>query len=129
MQELTHGQKLVDLNFNAAKNANVQRLKELAAEQIDILESIHKETRGEHPDYDTNLLYGNALREVIGAQMATVKYATWDMPAGDANGPKPPETTGTDTSDPLNQRQPGAADSTPAADKPTDAMDSTDKPA
>jgi hypothetical protein len=57
------------------------------------------------------------------------REANADSAAGDANGTKPPETTGTDTSDPLNQRQPGAADPTPAADKPTDGMDSTDKPA
>ncbi len=75
-KELTHGQKLVGLSFNPSGDANVQRLKELAAEQIDVLDTIHAE-RGERPDYDTNTIHGEAVRRVMDAQMWTVKDATW----------------------------------------------------
>lgn len=96
-KELTHGQKLVGLNFNSAGDPRVTKLKQLAAEQIDILEELHTEqfpkVEGSiSPDYDTNLLQGNAIREVISAQMATVKRATWNLGSKSAADKKVEET-------------------------------------
>lgn len=78
-KKLTHGQELVGIGFNPAGDPRVTQLKQLAAEQIDLLEEIQAEQfpEGSQADYDTNLLQGHAIRHVIDAQMACVKRATW----------------------------------------------------
>lgn len=110
-KELTHGQKLVGLNFNPAGDPRVTKLKQLAAEQIDILEELQAEQfptdSSTKPDYDTNLLQGDAIREVIHAQMSTVKRATWrpaNLPTtSDKAAAAPADGNDGNTADPLNQ--------------------------
>lgn len=73
--ELTFGQELMGLTFNPSGDPKVQRLKELFAEIADIV--------NEHPastlpaSYSFNLIKGNALREILNAQMNSVKLVTF----------------------------------------------------
>lgn len=107
-KSLSHGQKLVGVNFNPSQDPNVARLKELAAEQIDLLEKIHNDrltaAADSKADYDTNTVHGEAIRRVMDAQMWTVKDATWKpenaVPAQPADGAAANDG---DTSNPLNQ--------------------------
>jgi hypothetical protein len=73
-RELTFGEDLVGLNFNPANNPEVQKLKELAAEMIDIVEKV----RGDRTAaaYTDNLIDGEAIRRILGAQMWAVKSVT-----------------------------------------------------
>ena len=69
----TYGQKAVGIGFNPSKNEKVQRLKELFAEAIDIL----NDDRGENRDERARLA-SVAITEAQTAQMWAVKAITFD---------------------------------------------------
>jgi hypothetical protein len=69
--EPTFGEKLVGKTFNPSGDDKVARLKALAAEMADIVEG-HPSTNS----YVGNLIKGNALREILNAQMNAVKHVT-----------------------------------------------------
>lgn len=73
MQTETFGQKLVGVTFNPSDNIEVDKVKRLLAEAIDIVNNraIARETT--HAD-----LVKNATYELVSAQMAAVKAITWD---------------------------------------------------
>lgn len=72
-QELTFGGKLVGLTFNPSGDDKVSKAKLLCAELADMVES--NEVEGQ-PSYLYNLVKGNALREILNAQMNIVKLLT-----------------------------------------------------
>lgn len=72
--QLTDGQKLVGIQFNPSKDERVDRAKKLAAELADI---VLNHPLGDKPSYLTNTIKGDALRQVLHAQMAVVKLLTW----------------------------------------------------
>lgn len=69
----TFGQKAVGIGFNPSGNEKVQRLKELYAEVIDIL----NDDRGENRDERARLA-SVAITEAQTAQMWAVKAITFD---------------------------------------------------
>jgi hypothetical protein len=71
-RSLTFGEEAVGRNFNPSNNKQVDRLKRLYAEIIDIL----NDDRGENRDERARLT-SVAITEAQGAQMWAVKAATW----------------------------------------------------
>jgi len=71
-QPMTYGQKAVGLNFNPSNDPTVQRIKELYAEVIDIINQIPCGSPSERMR-----LIKIAITEAQGAQMWAVKAATW----------------------------------------------------
>jgi hypothetical protein len=71
-KDLTFGEKAVGLNFNPSGDKTVQRLKELYAEVIDIL----NDDRGENRDERARLA-SVAITEAQGSQMWAVKAVTF----------------------------------------------------
>lgn len=72
-RELTFGEKAVGLNFNPSNDPTVQKLKELYAQIIDVLNT----DRGDNRDERARLA-SVAITEAQGAQMWAVKAATWN---------------------------------------------------
>lgn len=70
---LTFGEKLVGIQFNPANDDKVAKAKQLCAELANLVESNPVEGQ---PSYLYNLIKGNALREILNAQMNTVKLLT-----------------------------------------------------
>lgn len=73
--QLTFGQRAVGLTFNPSGDPDVQRIKELYAEIIDIC---HAARGGNSPE--RNRLFSVAITEAQGAQMWAVKAQTWREP-------------------------------------------------
>lgn len=71
-RELTFGEKAVGLTFNPSGDAKVQKVKELYAQIIDLL----NDTRGEDRSDKARLL-SVAITEAQGAQMWAVKGITY----------------------------------------------------
>lgn len=71
-RELTFGEKAAGLNFNPSNDPTVQKVKELYAEIIDILNT----DRGENRDERARLA-SVAITEAQGAQMWAVKAITY----------------------------------------------------
>lgn len=71
-RELTFGEKAVGYNFNPSGDEKVQKLKQLYAEIIDIL----NDDRGENRDERARLA-SVAVTEAQGAQMWAVKAITF----------------------------------------------------
>lgn len=72
-RELTFGEKLVGKTFNPSKDPDVDRLKDLAAEMADIVaKSYSKRPVSTHQD----LLFNNAMQQILSGQMAAVKLVT-----------------------------------------------------
>lgn len=79
--ELTHGQKLVGITFNPSNNPGVDRAKHLSAELIDLVDDFHNLKTDEGramASMDRVALKSLAIQKVIEAQMAVVKYITWE---------------------------------------------------
>ena len=83
-KELTFGQECVGLNFNHAEgviNQRVHKAKQLSADLIDLMEE-HKnditENGSKLTSWTSNVLKTAAFNAVIAAQMAVVKYLTWN---------------------------------------------------
>lgn len=70
---LSFGQKAVGLTFNPSNDGNVQKVKELYAEIIDLC----NEMRNETVDGEVKRLLSVAITEAQGAQMWAVKGFTW----------------------------------------------------
>lgn len=73
-QELTRGEKLVGIRFNPSNNDRVHRLKELSANQINMI--LESQERGSLEDSD--MIHARAVRAVMDAQMWAVKAETWN---------------------------------------------------
>ena len=73
-QELTFGEHLVGKSFNPSKDLRVDRVKEICAELADMIESDYA-SKTNH-SYVYNLVKGNALHEILNAQMNCVKLLT-----------------------------------------------------
>lgn len=69
---LTYGEKAVGLTFNPSGDQNVQRLKKLYAEIIDMMDQIRSGDRSER-----GRLASVAITEAQTAQMWAVKAVTW----------------------------------------------------
>jgi hypothetical protein len=69
---MTFGERAVGLTFNPSGDPTVLRLKTLYAQIIDICNEAREMTEGEHAR-----LYSVAITEAQGAQMWSVKAATW----------------------------------------------------
>lgn len=68
---MTRGQKLVGLTFNPSNDLKVQKIKELYAEIIDMLESGYADSG------DGTAMYAHAREYAITAQMWAVKAVTF----------------------------------------------------
>lgn len=71
--EGTFGAKAVGLNFNPANNQDVQKVKELYAQIIDVCNNLRGEQRNEKAR-----LFSVAITEAQTAQMWAVKAITWN---------------------------------------------------
>lgn len=73
LKELTYGEKAVGLTFNPSGDNDVNNVKKLYAEIIDLLNVLKSEaSSGEHAR-----LYSIAITEAQAAQMWAVKGITW----------------------------------------------------
>ena len=81
MSELTFGQKAVGITFNPSGDEGVIKVKQSFAEILDILNE-YKNAKTEYGNkmvsWTTNVLFTSAFNAVIAAQMAVVKYLTWN---------------------------------------------------
>lgn len=77
MWELTYGQKLVGLDFNPNKDVGVQKIKELYAEIIDLMNSEITPVLEWFWSNEKNRLASIAITEAQTAQMRAVKAITW----------------------------------------------------
>lgn len=80
-RELTFGEKAVGLTFNPSGDEKVNKAKQLMAEALDLL----KESEMEKTDngkamqsWEANVFRTNAFNKIVDAQMALVKYITWN---------------------------------------------------
>lgn len=71
----TFGMLLAGVSFNPSGDAKVNQVKNLFAQLADIVESA-KPANDTAPSYLFNLIKGNALREILNAQMNAVKLIT-----------------------------------------------------
>ncbi|HEY3623732.1 MAG TPA: hypothetical protein VGL12_15325 [Roseiarcus sp.] len=71
---LTFGEKAVGLTFNPSGDPKVTKLKQLYAEIIDICDEGRSRADATH---ESARLYSIAITEAQGAQMWSVKAATW----------------------------------------------------
>lgn len=76
-QTLTFGQKLVGVDFNPSKNPKVDRLKELFAEAVDIIQE-KLITNSQDRDGEI-ILYNHTIGEILNAQMNAVKFIVTDF--------------------------------------------------
>lgn len=75
VKQPTYGQQVVSINFNPSKDSKVDRLKELAAEMIDIVND--DDVRGDEA------LHGNfkgwGVNQIQQASMSAVKSVTYGL--------------------------------------------------
>ena len=79
-RELTFGEKAVGLTFNPGNNSEVDKIKKLYAEIIDIMDELRRNsTAPDGIDYsiDRSRLCSIAITEAQTAQMWAVKAITW----------------------------------------------------
>ena len=76
LRDLTFGEKAVGLTFNPSNNNNVQKIKELYAEIIDILHEMECPTGDNISSNHTNRLIDIAITQAQTAQMWAVKVIT-----------------------------------------------------
>ncbi|KFC19382.1 hypothetical protein [Chryseobacterium sp. FH1] len=72
MEELTFGQKAVGLNFNPSGDDKVGQVKQTFATLIDNVVNEH-----ESPSILKNLFQEMAVKSLVSAQMAVVKFITY----------------------------------------------------
>ena len=70
---LTYGEKAVGINFNPANDPKVQKVKELYAEIIDLLNM----SDGNEMTKEKDILLTEATRQAQTAQMWAVKFLTY----------------------------------------------------
>jgi len=80
MEKLTYGQKLVGLTFNPGNNPDVDKIKKLSAELIDIMNDLRKSQNTLHDGKGSEgqRLCSVAITELQTAQMWAVKAITWN---------------------------------------------------
>ena len=77
----TTGQKAVGLSFNPSGNERVTKAKRLSADLIDLVEEHQKlvtDNGNKMVSWFSNVFRTAAFNAVISAQMAVVKYLTWE---------------------------------------------------
>jgi len=74
-QGLSYGEAAVGLSFNPSGDPQVQAVKKLYADVIDLLNSMRVENPGPS---EKNRLISIAITEAQGAQMWAVKAITWN---------------------------------------------------
>jgi transcription termination factor NusB len=72
----TYGQELINPSFNPAKDSKVDRLKQLAAEMVDI---VNDDTVRGNENLHANLKTWS-VNQILQAQMAAVKSVTYELP-------------------------------------------------
>lgn len=78
-RELTYGEKLVGIKFNPSNQSEVDEIKKLMAQAIDILnkEYDYRESKGEEQSYvSSHGIFNAAIADLLRAQMMAVKYLT-----------------------------------------------------
>lgn len=76
--ELTFGQKAVGASFNPSFMPEVDKVKMLFAETIDVMEDNHKKNCEEKlPSWERNVFRTEAYNAAVRASSAIVKYLTW----------------------------------------------------
>ncbi len=70
---LTYGEKAVGLTFNPSNDGNVQNVKQIYADLIDVLNELRNLTESG----EQKRLYSIAITEAQAAQMWAVKAVTW----------------------------------------------------
>jgi hypothetical protein len=73
----TFGEKAVGLTFNPSAMPEVDRIKRLCAEMIDMFHTARENLKGHADGAEQARLYSIAITEMQGAQMWGVKAATW----------------------------------------------------
>jgi len=73
----TQGEVLVGLDFNPSGDIKVQRAKELCAELADLIFDSDLAKQETAYPYLQNTFKGDAIRNILHAQMAAVKYLTF----------------------------------------------------
>ena len=71
------GEKAVGLSFNPSGDENVNRVKQLYAEIIDLCHNMRRGGEGAEMSPEQHRLYSVAITEAQGAQMWAVKAITW----------------------------------------------------
>lgn len=74
---MTFGEKAVGITFNPAGNEKVQKVKELYAEIIDIMDDLRSLAESDTDNAGRARLAAIAITEAQGAQMWAVKAVTW----------------------------------------------------
>ena len=80
-RELTFGEKAVGLSFNPSGDEKVNKAKRLMADALNLLkESQLEKTDSENKmqSWEANVFRTNAFNKIVDAQMALVKYITWE---------------------------------------------------
>jgi hypothetical protein len=80
-RELTFGEKAVGLTFNPSGDEKVNRAKQLMADAIDLLKDVELEKTdngNKMISWEVNVFRTNAFNKIVDAQMALVKYITWN---------------------------------------------------
>lgn len=75
VREYTYGEKVVGVTFNPSNNANITRIKEIAAEMIDITRNHF--ISNNNPTELNKMLFESAVAEILNAQMNAVKVITF----------------------------------------------------
>ena len=76
-REFSYGEKAVGLTFNPSNDAGVQKIKELYAEIIDIMNTFKKVEAANMSTGEHKRLASVAITEAQTAQMWAVKALTW----------------------------------------------------
>jgi len=74
-RKLTYGERMVGLGYNPNCSKEVEKIKRLFAEVLDLIKEKNME-QVVH-SYESNQLKESAIKEVISAQMWAVKYITF----------------------------------------------------
>jgi hypothetical protein len=74
-RSLTFGEILVGLDFNPSNRPDVDEAKQLCARLANMVNDLQKETS---QPYLSNTFKGDAIRYILHAQMAIVKYLTFN---------------------------------------------------
>ncbi len=72
-RQLSFGEKAVGLSFNPSNDPTVQKVKELFAQLVDLM----NDARNSQESSEAKRLYSIAITEMQGAQMWGVKAVTW----------------------------------------------------
>jgi hypothetical protein len=80
-RELSFGEKAVGLTFNPSGDGKVNEAKQLMAEALDLLKEAEEEKTEfgtKTQSWEANVFRTNAFNKIVDAQMALVKYITWN---------------------------------------------------